>query len=671
MGTKAKPFCKMAVMYFSLIGLFLIGIPTPIFSDAGNADLTCDQQSPVLSCKATDEDGIFHVVIYDDKGTEEEKIVGDCEKEVKFTIPLKESIKHKHLIEIVDCQKGVPSTEWFTIDKVGGVSGPRASSASLFPDWFTQNMNWYLDGMITEQELANGFEHLININVIFLDPERAQEMQDLRDENKRLKDLLDDLDKSFQQLKSEPTTDELLALFLKLNINDPNNSPEVHNLMIELYSMLSKQGIKSSQLKADIARELLEQAQEQAATRQLPPMEQEEAQSEVPSTGDAEPEEEYQGAQSEVPSLNDFYVEQAQQASEPEREAQEASEPSTQPDSTPTETCTSAVFERDLPISFSKGDRVMFKVNFGKQFDSISQINLKSSFSPKNPFDEGDQYFVDNLGGQRAGTYSSGTTSTISIIDPTTTEQLLDGEYVGWFVDENGSFTMDSGGMEVCVQEPNECECESVGIYPTKILKDDLGMSVFGGIREYSDKPEFTGEYMILLQIIYTKWIVCEEVTKYADKCTGYITPDWLVNSVKVDGVETIKPYKTNNKPLEDPFMQPKKITCEDECDGKAKYSELEVLFHSGTLAKFADEESYKKSEIKVEITLMHKAHCDDGNGAEGDWKMTLKLFKAAGSDKTVLDKSNSDYDGDGYGNLEEHRAGSYPYTPHSTPKNK
>jgi hypothetical protein len=63
--------------------------------------------------------------------------------------------------------------------------------SQLFPGWFNQNMKWYLEGQMSEQELANGFEYLINENIIFLNPERAQEVADLRSENTALKKKLD------------------------------------------------------------------------------------------------------------------------------------------------------------------------------------------------------------------------------------------------------------------------------------------------------------------------------------------------------------------------------------------------------------------------------------------------------------------------------------------------
>jgi hypothetical protein len=62
-----------------------------------------------------------------------------------------------------------------------------AQQARLFPDWFNNNLKWYLDGAISEKELASAFEHLANKNIIFLDPERANEVQKLRAENEQLR----------------------------------------------------------------------------------------------------------------------------------------------------------------------------------------------------------------------------------------------------------------------------------------------------------------------------------------------------------------------------------------------------------------------------------------------------------------------------------------------------
>ena len=61
---------------------------------------------------------------------------------------------------------------------------------NLFPSWFNQNLQWYLEGSIGEKELADAFQHLANENIIFLDPERSMEVQKLREENQQLKNQI-------------------------------------------------------------------------------------------------------------------------------------------------------------------------------------------------------------------------------------------------------------------------------------------------------------------------------------------------------------------------------------------------------------------------------------------------------------------------------------------------
>lgn len=60
---------------------------------------------------------------------------------------------------------------------------------------------------------------------------------------------------------SELTADMLLALFLKLNINDPNNSVETHNKLHKLSTNLRQQGIQEARDKAKTAQEMMKEAE--------------------------------------------------------------------------------------------------------------------------------------------------------------------------------------------------------------------------------------------------------------------------------------------------------------------------------------------------------------------------------------------------------------------------
>lgn len=70
-----------------------------------------------------------------------------------------------------------------------------AQDASLFPSWFNNNLQWYLDGSIDEKTLANAFKDLADREIILLDPGRADIVKDLKDENMMLR----------QQIGVDPT----------------------------------------------------------------------------------------------------------------------------------------------------------------------------------------------------------------------------------------------------------------------------------------------------------------------------------------------------------------------------------------------------------------------------------------------------------------------------------
>ena len=60
------------------------------------------------------------------------------------------------------------------------------------PEWLKNNFGWYLGGQITEKDLVSGLQYLANKNIIVLDPEMQREMIKLKQENERLRDLLNE-----------------------------------------------------------------------------------------------------------------------------------------------------------------------------------------------------------------------------------------------------------------------------------------------------------------------------------------------------------------------------------------------------------------------------------------------------------------------------------------------
>lgn len=62
-----------------------------------------------------------------------------------------------------------------------------ASGAKAIPDWIDNIMGFYLDNLISENELLEAFNWLFNNNIMYLSQESAQKVQDLQDENEILR----------------------------------------------------------------------------------------------------------------------------------------------------------------------------------------------------------------------------------------------------------------------------------------------------------------------------------------------------------------------------------------------------------------------------------------------------------------------------------------------------
>jgi len=55
------------------------------------------------------------------------------------------------------------------------------------PDWVDQNFRWYSEGLIEQSELVNAIKYLIDNDILILDPERANTINQLREENLQLR----------------------------------------------------------------------------------------------------------------------------------------------------------------------------------------------------------------------------------------------------------------------------------------------------------------------------------------------------------------------------------------------------------------------------------------------------------------------------------------------------
>jgi len=62
-----------------------------------------------------------------------------------------------------------------------------ASEAKAIPDWIDNIMGFYLDNLISENELLEAFNWLFNNNIMYLSQESAQKVQNLQDENDLLR----------------------------------------------------------------------------------------------------------------------------------------------------------------------------------------------------------------------------------------------------------------------------------------------------------------------------------------------------------------------------------------------------------------------------------------------------------------------------------------------------
>lgn len=58
------------------------------------------------------------------------------------------------------------------------------------PDWVDQNFRWYGQGQISQNELLNAMKFLLDSNIMFISEKAAMEVQQLREDNQRYKELL-------------------------------------------------------------------------------------------------------------------------------------------------------------------------------------------------------------------------------------------------------------------------------------------------------------------------------------------------------------------------------------------------------------------------------------------------------------------------------------------------
>jgi len=74
----------------------------------------------------------------------------------------------------------------------GPVPMPYPVTTKAIPSWVDNNFRWYVDGQIDEKTLLTSMNWMFDNNVMHLSEKAAQEVADLREENKKLRTLVED-----------------------------------------------------------------------------------------------------------------------------------------------------------------------------------------------------------------------------------------------------------------------------------------------------------------------------------------------------------------------------------------------------------------------------------------------------------------------------------------------
>ena len=67
-----------------------------------------------------------------------------------------------------------------------------ASNAKAIPDWVDNNFRWYGEGLIEQSDLLNSLSYMLDNGFMHLSDKAAQEMKELRQENIKLRSMMDD-----------------------------------------------------------------------------------------------------------------------------------------------------------------------------------------------------------------------------------------------------------------------------------------------------------------------------------------------------------------------------------------------------------------------------------------------------------------------------------------------
>jgi hypothetical protein len=118
----------------------------------------------------------------------------DCEYNFQFPDDLDDKDYAPQLNDRVTFTPGAEQTATgisAASDPAGVPGDDPASDAKAIPDWIDNLMGFYLNNLISENELLEAFNWLFDNNIMHLSQEAAQRVQDLRDENELLRIQLD------------------------------------------------------------------------------------------------------------------------------------------------------------------------------------------------------------------------------------------------------------------------------------------------------------------------------------------------------------------------------------------------------------------------------------------------------------------------------------------------
>ena len=112
----------------------------------------------------------------------------------------------------------------------------KSDSSKPIPDWMKNNFRWYLDGQISQKELLTSIKWLLDNNYMHLSEKSAIEVQELRDQVTRLKQILAEsnspADSKDREIDIESDTNANLRSLVIISEYQPKVNKLVSNTII-------------------------------------------------------------------------------------------------------------------------------------------------------------------------------------------------------------------------------------------------------------------------------------------------------------------------------------------------------------------------------------------------------------------------------------------------------